>query len=120
MNRNKLSFKSGKLAVDYLTFNIQGTGDLKLIKRIANYLFQNFGFNLIFLNGLNRKEKNKKCFSDTNKFQVEFVLYQHAPQLGSFWDGTQIRFSRKNAARFYQLIQQQKINWDIFKHQQTK
>ena len=118
MNQNKLSFESENLQVDYLTFNIQGTPDFDLVNRIAKYLFQHFDFNSIISNC----SKNKKhlFFSDKNRHQVEFALYLRAPELNSFWDGTQIRFSGKNAIRFYQLIQQQKINWHLFKTQNFK
>ena len=109
-----LSFKSENLVVDYLTFNIQGMPDFDLVNRIAEYLFQHFDFNSIIPN------KKHAFFSDTNKHQVEFAFYQRAPELNSFWDGTQIRFSGKNATRFYQLIQQQKINWHLFKTQNSK
>ena len=81
MNQNKLSFESENLQVDSLTFNIEGTPD----------------FNSIISN----------C--SKNKHQIEFAVYLRAPELNSFWDGTQIRFSGKNAIRFYQLIQQKKI-----------
>jgi len=118
MNQNKLTFQSQNLIVDYLTFNIQGTPDFDLVNRIAKYLFQHFDFNSIISNC----SKNKKYlfFSDKNRHQVEFAVYLRAPELNSFWDGTQIRFSGKNAMRFYQLIQQQKINWNLFKTQNFK
>jgi len=118
MNQSKFSFESENLQVDYLTFNIQGTADFDLINRIAKYLFQHFAFNSI----ISDSSKNKKhlFFSDKNKHQVEFAVYLRAPELNSFWDGTQIRFSGKNSTRFYQLIQQQKINWYLFKTQNFK
>ena len=117
MNQNKLSFESENLQVDYLTFNIQGTPDFDLVNRIAKYLFQHFDFNPIISNC---SKKKYLFFSDKNRHQVEFALYLRAPELNSFWDGTQIRFSGKNAIRFYQLIQQQKINWHLFKTQNFK
>lgn len=110
-----LNFKNENLQVDYLIFNIQGTADFDLVNRIAKYLFQNFGFNSTFVTG--SKNKKHAFFSPTNKHQVKFACYRRAPELNSFWDGTQIRFSAKNAAIFYHLIQQQKINWDFFKTQ---
>jgi len=118
MNQNQFSFESENLQVDYFTFNIQGTPDFDLVNRIAKYLFQHFDFNSIISNC----SKNKKhlFFSDKNRYQVEFAVYQRAPELNSFWDGTQVRFSGKNAIRFYSLIQQQKINWDIFKTKNKK
>ena len=85
---------------------------------IAKYLFQHFDFNSIISNC----SKNKKhlFFSDKNRHQVEFAVYLRAPELNSFWDGTQIRFSGKNAIRFYQLIRQQKTNSHLFKTQNFK
>ena len=44
MNKNKLSFESENLVVDYISFNITGCKDLG---RIANYLSDSFGFNLV-------------------------------------------------------------------------
>jgi len=52
MNQNKLTFESENLVVDWISFNIQGLIDPKLI---ANYLFQNFGFNSIIIVGLDGK-----------------------------------------------------------------
>lgn len=118
MNTNLLNFKTENLQVDYLTFNIQGIADFDLVHRISEYLFQHFAFNSIISNC--SKNKNHLFFSDKNKHQVEFAIYQRAPELNSFWDGTQVRFSGKNATRFYQLIQQQKINWYLFKTQNFK
>ena len=54
MKQNKLSFESKKLVVDYISFNIQGLRDPKLI---ANYLFQNFGFNYTIEKRINGKLK---------------------------------------------------------------
>jgi hypothetical protein len=66
--------------------------------------------------------KNKKYLfsSYKNRNQVEFAVYLRASELNSFWDGTQISFSGKNAIRFSQRIQQQKINWHLFKIQNFK
>jgi len=123
MNRNKLSFKSGKLDVDYLTFNIQGTGDLgdlKLIKRIANYLFQAFGFNSTITRIIKGKWKSKDLnYNNINKFQVSFRQHQYDSKIKSFCVGTKIDFSGNNATQFYKIIQQQKFNWDIFDVQRT-
>jgi len=48
MNQNKLTFESEKLVVDWIGFNIQGSGNVKLI---ANYLFQKFHFNSTIVSG---------------------------------------------------------------------
>lgn len=55
MIRNKSSFKSENLIVDWIGFNIQGLRDRKQVKQIAKYLFRNFGFNSTFDVGLDGK-----------------------------------------------------------------
>ena len=54
MNQNKFTFASENLQVDWIGFNIQG---LVHIKPIANYLFQNFGFNFTFALGSDGKQE---------------------------------------------------------------
>lgn len=54
MNRNKLSFESQNLVVDYISFNIKGLIDLK---SIAKYFFEIFNFNSIIATSQNGKEK---------------------------------------------------------------
>lgn len=71
MNHNKLTFESENLVVDWIGFNIQGFVNKKQVERIANYLFQNFGFNFTFATGPN--EEQKILFNDSkNKYQVYF------------------------------------------------
>jgi hypothetical protein len=102
----RLNFKNTILAVDYLTFNSQGIVKLELVETIGKYLFTDFGFNSFALSGFGGRESKKQLFSEIkNKYHVEFVLHQYNPQLDSFWEGIQIMFSGKNAARFYRLIQ---------------
>ena len=58
MTPNKSSFKSENLVVDWIGFNIQGLVDIKQVKQIAKYLFQNFGFNSTFAVGLDGNEES--------------------------------------------------------------
>ena len=110
MNQNKLSFESENLVVDWIGFNIQGFVEKKQIKQIAEYLFQNFRFNSIFAVGLDGKEET--LFKDPkNNYQVSFRLYRYSD---IYWDGIKIDFSGNNAAQVYSLIQEQKIDWNIF------
>ena len=110
MIKNKLNFESGNLAIDWIGFNIQGFVNKKQVERIANYLFQNFGFNATFAVGLDGKEeylfKNLK-----NNYQVSFRLYRYSD---IYWDGIKIDFSGNNAAQVYNLIKEQKFDWNIF------
>lgn len=113
MKQNKLTFQSENLVVDYTSFNIQGFVDRKKLERISKYLFQNFGFNSILAKGSDRKTKSL-IFSEKNKFQVSFRQYQYNPELKSFWEGTQVIFTGKNANHFYKQIKNSKWDWNIF------
>jgi hypothetical protein len=50
MNQNKLSFESENLVVDYISFNIPGSGNTE---SIAKYLFEKVNFNSTFAKGQN-------------------------------------------------------------------
>lgn len=105
MNQNKLSFESENLQVDWIGFNIKGFVEKEQIKRIAEYLFQNFRFNSTFAVGLDGEEE--ALFKDQkNNYQVSFRLYRYSDM---YWDGVKIDFSGNNAAQVYNLIQKQKL-----------
>jgi hypothetical protein len=92
MKQNKLSFKSEKLLVDWIGFNIQGLLTKKQLEIIAKYLFQNFGFNCTLAVGLNGKEKI--LFEDSkNKYKIYFRIYKYSD---IYWNGIKINFSRNN------------------------
>lgn len=110
MNRNKLSFESENLQVDWIGFNIEGFVEKEQIKQIAEYLFQNFRFNSTFAVGLDGEEE--ALFKDKkNNYRVSFRLYRYSD---IYWDGIKIDFSGNNAAQVYKLIQNQKFDWSIF------
>lgn len=74
MNQNKLSFESENLQVDWIGFNIKGFVEKEQIKRIAEYLFQNFRFNSTFAVGLDGEEE--ALFKDqktTTKFLLDYT-----------------------------------------------
>ncbi|MEJ2242831.1 MAG: hypothetical protein P8Y18_11945 [Candidatus Bathyarchaeota archaeon] len=115
MSQNKLSFESENLVVDWIGFNIQGLIDPK---PIANYLFQNFGFNYTIEKRINGKWKSESSNSARqNQFKVSFRQQEYNPEAISFWVGTKIDFSGKNATQIYKAIraQNQKFDWNIFK-----
>jgi hypothetical protein len=88
MTKNKLSFESENIAVDWVGFNIQGFVNRKQIEKIANYLFQNFNFNSTFAKGPDGKKK--VLFNDSkNKYQVYFRSYNYSD---TYWDGIKIDF----------------------------
>ena len=57
----KLSFESGKLIVDQISFNITSLMDPE---PIANYLFRAFGFNSIITKVINDKGKFESLNDD--------------------------------------------------------
>lgn len=113
MKENKLSFASENLVVDYISFNIQGLVDRKQVERIAKYFFQILGFNSTFAKGSTGKEEDL-FFDFQNQHQVSFRYYLYASEYTTYWSGTKVDFSGKNATQFYSIIKQQKFNWNIF------
>ena len=45
MHKNIIKFEDHELKVDFLTLSMQNSNDEKNIQKIANYLFNSFGFN---------------------------------------------------------------------------
>ena len=74
MIKNKLSFESENLVVDWIGFNIEELVNRKEVEIIANYLFWNFGFNSTFAIGSDEKEKI--LFNNpNNKYHVYLRTY---------------------------------------------
>jgi len=111
MTENKLSFQYQNLVVDWIGFNIEGFNDIEQIKQIAEYLFQNFGFNST-LNFKSQKQQEILFFKSKNKNQVYFTEYKYSDM---YWNGIKIDFSGNKAAQIYKHIQEQKLDWNIFK-----
>lgn len=66
----QLNFQSENLAVNYFSFNIQGSRNLKLI---IKYLFQKFVFNSTIFKKFNHKwESESLNYDRQNEFQVSF------------------------------------------------
>ena len=93
MKENKLTFESENLVVDSISFNLQGLMDPKII---ADRLSKPFTPHVIIddvptigFHGLKKK------------YKVSVRQYRESK---SYWVGTQIIFSRKDAAYFYKLI----------------
>ena len=47
-------------------------------------------------------------------YKVCFKQLKYNPSSKSFWEGTKIKFSIKNAAYCYNLIKEQRFDWIIF------
>jgi len=108
-----ITFESENLVVDYISFNIQGLVGRKQVERIAKYFFQILGFNSTFAKGSTGKEEDL-FFDFRNQHQVSFRYYLYASEYTTYWSGTKVDFSGKNATQFYTLIKQQKFDWNIF------
>ena len=106
MKGNKLNFESGNLVVDYIFFNIQGLVDRKQVEIIAKYLFQILAFNSTFVKGPNGNEED--LFFDSHN-QLLFYSSKH----DTYWSGTKVDFSGKNATQLYSIVKQQKFDWNI-------
>ena len=113
MSKNKLSFESQNLVVDWIGFNIQGLIDRKQVKRVAKYFFQILAFNSTFAKGPNGNEEDL-FFDSQNQHQVSFRYYLYASEYTTYWSGTKADFSGKNATQLYSIIKQQKFDWNIF------
>lgn len=113
MTRNKSSFKSENLVVDWIGFNIKGLVDIEQVKQIAKYLFRNFGFNSTLALGLEGKQQT--LFNEPkNKYQVSFRVYKYSD---IYWDGTKIDFSGPNGHQFYKFIVANEVNWKMVHHE---
>lgn len=71
MTKNKISFESENLVVDYISFKFQ---HIENIEEIAQYLFE-IGFNSYFLSGRLAKPIKESILVDTkNSYEVFFVI----------------------------------------------
>ena len=77
----KLNFESDNLIADYISLNIKGLKDPKII---GIYLSKKFGFNSIVKK---TKNGNFECLIDKaeNRFQVSFKQYVYNPESKNFW-----------------------------------
>ena len=115
MNQNKLTFESEKLQVDWIGFNIHGLLEKIQLKRIAKYLYKNFGFNSTIAVGLDGKQE--PLFHELkNKYQVSFRIYTYDE---IYWDGIKIDFSGRNAQQFYRIIGANLVNWKILNQEKN-
>lgn len=101
------NFQSESLVVDWISFKFQQFEPSRQTK-VATYLF-NLGFNSYQQSGkLAKPTKESILVSSANQFEVLFV------KEGPYWQGTLLCFSGSNATGFYNLAQQQLIDWTIF------
>ena len=109
MITKQINFESERLYVDYISFDIEGLRD---VQAIANYFFENFGFNSIITKDSSQKPEFL-IYNEKNEFRVFFRQYDSNPEFKSK-RSTKIDFSEENAAQIYKIIQTQNFDWNIF------
>ena len=101
---NVTNLNSENLVVDWLSFNLEGLMDPIII---ANRLAKHFTPHVLIDNvptiGFHGLKK---------KYKVSIRQYTGSR---SYWVGTQIIFSGKDAAYFYKLIKTEKLDWSLLK-----
>ena len=107
MNKNNFSFESENLLVDWISLNLEGLMDPRIIAhRLLKYFTPHVLIDDIPSIGFHDYKK---------KYKVSIRQYTGSK---GYWVGTRIIFSGKNAAYFYKLIQTQRFNWDLLKFDQ--
>ena len=104
MNQNKLSFESENLVVDWISFNIEGLMDPRIIgDNLSKYFTPQVLIDdipTIAYHGLKKKHK--------------VSVRQYTGSKG-YWVGTQIIFSGKDAAYCYKLIKTKKFDLKVLR-----
>jgi len=100
-----INFDSNNLEVDWISFNLEGLTDPKII---GDRLFSLFNVSITM------DDQSKIKFSD-HRDRYDVLIRQYGK---SHWIGTQDIFSGKNAAYFYKLIKTQKFDWSFLKFDQ--
>jgi len=100
----KISFNSENLKVDWISFNLKGLANTRIIAgRLSNYFTPHViidGKPEIQFHGLRKKYK--------------VYIHQYMGSKG-YWIGTKITFSGKNANYFYNLLKNQNFDWSLLK-----
>lgn len=100
LRRERLSLKSEKLEVDYITLNISIEGQVDP-KGIGEFLFS-YGFNSKVLEHEDA-ESEKLFFDKKNNYEVILIKYNFNPKENRFWNGIIARFAGSNGKFFYNL-----------------
>ncbi len=107
MSKNKLSFQSENLVVDYISFKFQDLKDWKE-KELASYLLK-VGFNCYKESGKLRKPIKIPIFMGLKNIHEACFVVDNP-----YWKGTCVYFSGASATFFYSLVKQTSINWEFF------
>ena len=104
MNQNNFSFESENLLVDWISFNLEGLMDPRIIpRRLLKYFTPHVLIDDVPSIGFHGFKK---------KYKVSIRQYTGSK---GYWVGTKIIFSGKDAAYFYKLIKTQRFDWSLLK-----
>lgn len=106
MHKNTIKFEDHKLKVDFLTLSIKNSNDEKHIQKIANYLFNSFGFNCFLTEG-NTRRLSRPLFFDHTTQDTTIIRF-------NYWNRIVIEFPGKSGQKFYQLVKLHQVDWKIF------
>ena len=112
---NLLKFQIENLEIDYLSFNINGLKDPNSISKLIEYLYQ-LGFKSRILS--DQEQINTSQLADIGKLYE--VKFSRNSKIYKYWTGYILQFSGIHAARFYQLVKANKIDWKKFQTDLTK
>lgn len=104
----KLTLQSENLTLDWISFTIQFDLQSAYIQNILTYLSQQLKYSII-TNKLNEFKKIQQ-----NSFRTDSIAYI-TPVTKYSWNGVVLSFRGLAAQQFYTFIQQNKINWDLFR-----
>ena len=99
-----LNFQSENLNVDWISFNLEGSLDpIAIANRFSNYFTPNIRVDdipKVSFHGLKKKYK---------------VSIRQYTGCKSYWIGTRVIWSGKDAAYFYKLLKTDKFDWSLLK-----
>jgi len=109
MNQEKMTFKSHKLQVDFLTLSMENVSNIKKIQEFANYLFKNSGFNC-FLSEGNTRKITQTLFQNLATKDTAIIRI-------NYWRVTVIEFPGQSGQKLYQLLKSRQLDWKFFPRQ---
>ena len=104
MTRKKLTFESENLEVDWISFNLEGLQDTRIIA---------YGLSKHFTPHVRIDDVGSIAYHGLKK-KYKVSIRQFTGSKG-YWLGTQVIFSGKAAFYFYKLLKTQKFNWEILR-----
>ena len=108
MNRNKLTFESENLVVDYFEFKFDVLSEQTKQKIVQSFF--KLGFNSFDVDKKYRDSIQTRIQTNyKNQHQIQFVV-----NVSSYWNGVCVAFPGNSAAFFYQLSKEKKIDWNLF------